>query len=594
MTVDLTVHRNLGEAFLARAAADPGRTAFTVFRGSTAATHESQTYAELAARTQARAAGLADRLGPGERVVIALPTGPQFVETYLSCLLSGLVAVPAPAPGGSAVSVQRLATIAADCSPGLVVTTGGDCAAVAAQLLDRGLGPIPVEDAAAAGPGRFPPAGPDRPAADPDSLAVIQYSSGSTGSPRGVMLAHGDVLANLGAANAYGVGPRDVFGSWLPLHHDFGLFFQLTAPLMFGSGAVLMAPANFVRRPVEWLRMLSEFECTVTSAPNFAFDLCLRLIKQEQLEGVDLSRLRFFCNGSEPVHPPLLAAFAKRFAAAGLRPEALAAGYGMAEATVYVSGTAIPREPTVLVADLAALESAERPELRRTAGPGREIVSVGRSSRLTVRIVDPVAGRVLPEGRIGEIWLRGPGVGRGYWNRPQLSAEIFRARPTESEDPGDLDTDWLRSGDLGAIVDADLYVTGRIKEVLIVRGRNLFPQDLEQQARAAHPALVGLCGAAFGVAAPDERIVLIHEVDPRTPAEELPVVASTVAKRLNTVVGVPLRNILLVRRGTVLRTTSGKIQRTAMRERFLAGAVKALYADLEPDMPKPAPAADAG
>jgi acyl-CoA synthetase (AMP-forming)/AMP-acid ligase II len=353
-----------------------------------------------------------------------------------------------------------------------------------------------------------------------------------------------------------------------------------------------MQPSEFVRRPASWLRMMSRYRVTATSAPNFSFDLCLRLITDEQLAGVDLSPLRFLCNGSEPINAAAMTAFTKRFAAFGLRPEAMTPGYGMAEATVYVSCVHVDQEPPVLVADIAALESGRHPELRPAGGPGREIVSVGGARGFRIRIVDSDTRAVLPDGAVGEVWLNGPGVGRGYWKQPDLTGATFGGRLTAGADVSDLELDWLRTGDLGALVDGELYVTGRTKEVMIIRGRNLFPHDLEQQARAAHQALVGFVGAAFSVHAPDERIVLVHEVAPSTRAEELPVVAAAVEKHLTAVFGIAVCNIVLVRRGTVPRTTSGKIRRVAMRERFLAGDVSALHTALEPALARPA--ADAG
>jgi acyl-CoA synthetase (AMP-forming)/AMP-acid ligase II len=411
---------------------------------------------------------------------------------------------------------------------------------------------------------------------------LLQYSSGATGSPKGVMLAHRNVLANLaGLDRLIGLREDDSFGSWMPLHHDFGLYVQLTLPLIHGAHAVLMSPTDFVRRPVEWLRMMDRYGTTASSAPDFAYDMCVRVIPDEQLDGLDLSRLRFLANGSEPIHPPTMAAFGKRFARIGLQPSAFTAGYGMAEVTVYASGTPTPQEPTVVVADRRRLEDGEHPALVATRGPGKELVGVGRPLALGTRIVDPRTREPLPDGDIGEIWLSGDSVGLGYWGRPELSEETFRARLTGDHDPGRT---WLRTGDLGALVDGDLFVTGRLKEILIIRGRNLFPQDVEHEARAAHPALEGVVGAAFGVEAPEERLVLVHEVSPRLPAEELPDVANALIQELTVAFGVPVRNVVLVRRGTVKRTTSGKIQRGAVRQDFLAGELTVLHAALEAEV----------
>ncbi|WP_322755000.1 fatty acyl-AMP ligase [Frankia sp. Cas3] len=583
VTFDLMRYRSLGDAFLDRVAAHPERTALTIFRGSTAANHDSLTFAELAQRAQSRAESLAARLPAGERVLIALPTGTEFVEVYLACLLAGVVAVPASTPGrGSAA--ERTAAIAGDCAPSLAVTTDGDRSALAEELTRRGHGHVPVvgasQDELAA-----TPSGPVR-RRQPgrDTLAVLQYSSGSTGAPRGVMLAHGNILTNMAAYHEFaGPGPDDVLGSWMPLHHDFGLFAQTTFGLLYGAPVVLMPPYDFVRRPVEWLRMLDRYVCSASAAPNFAFDLCLRLIPDEQLDGLDLSAVRILINGSEPIHPPTMAAFAQRLARIGLRPEALTAGYGMAEATIYVSGTAREQQPTVLVADPVRLADGKNPALVKTAyGEGKEAMGVGVPSAFEARIVDPQTRRVAPDDSIGELWLRGGSVGLGYWNKPQASAQIFHARLAGADGHDETGPGWLRTGDLGAFIGGELFITGRIKETLIVRGRNLFPHDLEREARTAHDALHNFVGAAFGVSAPDERIVLVHEVAPRTPVEHLPAVATAVMRNLTDSFGVPVYNILLVRRGTVRRTTSGKIRRMAMREWFLAGEIPVLHADLEP------------
>ncbi|MFJ3982604.1 fatty acyl-AMP ligase [Streptomyces fungicidicus] len=585
MTVDLSGYPSLGAAFAARADAHPGRTALTLWHGSTGADPESVTYGELARRSRVRARELGRRLAPGERVLVALPTGIEFAEVYLACLTAGLVAVPSPMPGGSASAGERIAAIAADCSPGLVLTTDAARAEVAEHL--RGHGPegpaveavLPVGGRSASGEGA------DGRDVGRGTDAVLQYSSGSTGSPKGVILTHGAVLANVSAVCTYvGLVPEDRFGSWLPLHHDMGLFTQLTAALLCGAHLTLMTPAQFIRRPAEWFRMLDRFRITYTVAPNFAYELCTRVITDEMTRGLDLSALRYLGNGAEPIHAPTVRAFMERFAHLGLRSHVHSSGYGLAESTAYV--TCVPEEtsPTVLTVDPLRLESGERPELRPVAeGAGRPVMGLGRPHAFDLRIVDPRERLPLPEGRIGEIWLRGESIGRGYWGRPELSAEVFDARLADSaEGPG-----WLRTGDLGALVDGELFVTGRLKELLIVHGRNIFPQDVEHEARAAHEALGGQLGAAFGVGSPDERVVLVHEVHPRTPRTELPEVVTAVTRRLNRSFGLPLRNVVLVRRGTVRRTTSGKIRRTAMRERFLAGDMTVLHAELEPALRAP-------
>jgi acyl-CoA synthetase (AMP-forming)/AMP-acid ligase II len=580
MTLDLTVHRSVAGAFAARVAERSERPAVSIYRGGAVPPGQSLTFSELARRARLRAATLRTRLAPGDRVIIALPTCLEFIELYLACLIAGMVAVPTPEPGGSATAVRRVALIAGDCAPSLAITTRSGCDKMAEALREHGFGHVPVEVPWDVGLDQAPDPPSQAYQPDRETLAVLQYSSGSVGAPKGVMVAHGDILANmtsLGVSTDF--GSDDAVGIWLPLHHDMGLFCLLSMGLFFGVHTVLMSPTDFLRRPVEWLRMIDRFGVTVTAAPNFAYDLCQRVIPDELIKGLELSRLRVAFNGAEPIHAPTMAAFARRFARVGLRAETMTPAYGLAECTVYATAKPVGKQSTVLVADAERLARAERPVLcAASGGDGKEVVGVGQSAGLDVRIVDPRSRRALPAGEIGEIWLRGPGVARGYWNQQELSERVFSARLAG----GNTEPGWLRTGDLGALVDGELFITGRIKDVLSVHGRNLYPHDLEEEARAAHESLEGFVGAAFGIAAPDERIVLVHEIRPKVPADELPVIASAVARRLSGAAGVPVRNILLVRRGTVRRTTSGKIQRSATRASLLAGEIVPLYANLEP------------
>ena len=566
---------SLGGAFAARVAAHPGRVALRIVRGPGDA--DSVTYAQLDRRVRAHADELRARFAAGSRILIGLPTSIEFAEAYFGCLVAGMVAVPVPHPAGGKHAAARVAGIVRDCDASLVLASDGEHATFREWLAQEGLAEVACESLS---PIAGEPGGSREPGSRAEAgglvgrkdLAVLQYSSGSTGEPKGVMLTHGNVLSNIvDYCRGCDIDASDRFGAWLPLHHDMGLFSQLTAALILGTTSVLMPPLTFVRRPAAWLRMLDEHAITVTAAPNFAFDLCTRLVTDEQLATLDLSRLRYVFNGSEPIHVPTMLAFAERFAAAGLPAEAVAPAYGLAESTVFVSTKAPEQRPTVLTIDPGA---AERGVLR-AARTGRELAGCGVPGG-EARIVDPATRRELPAGRIGELWLRGPSVGIGYWGRPELSRETFDARLSDG------DAGWLRTGDLASLVDGELVVTGRIKEMLIVYGRNLSPQDIEEEARPAHPALDGLRGAAFGVAAPDERVVVVHEVARGTDAAVLPSVAEAVKQRLSATLGIPVRNVVLVDRGTVRRTTSGKIQRLAMRSLFLAGELRVRHDALEP------------
>ncbi|WP_064743862.1 fatty acyl-AMP ligase [Actinomadura oligospora] len=554
MTTRLPDCRGIGEAFAERAAATPGKPAFVFVREPDDGPDTILTYRDLERRVRLCARLLRGRLAPGERVMLALPTGPDFVVAYLGCLTAGVVAVPVPAPDGRREALERVTGIARDAGAALVLTDEPGLEAARAWTDEAGLDGLACLTLAHLDEGEEAELGPGPERGD---LAVLQYTSGSTGDPKGVMLTHGNILANVEALRvAGGLGPSDRLGGWIPLHHDMGLFALLSNALLIGGTCVLMSPVAFLKRPVEWLRTIDRHGLTGTAAPNFAFDRCTRLVTDEQLAELDLSRLRYMWNGSEPIHAPTMDAFTERFAPCGFRPETMSPGYGLAEATVFVSlRTAAPRTRTV---------------------DGRDVVGCGTVAGLDARIVDPGTRRALPDGEIGEIWLSGASVGRGYWRRPEESAATFEAA-VEGEGGR-----WLRTGDLGFLTDDEVFVTGRLREILIVHGRNLFPQDLEQAAREAHPALTGLVGAAFQVPAPDERVVLLHEVSSRAEPADLPGIARAVSRRLATTLGVPAGNVVLVRRGTVRRTTSGKIRRGEMRTRFLGGGMAVLHAELEP------------
>jgi acyl-CoA synthetase (AMP-forming)/AMP-acid ligase II len=577
-------HGSLPAAVVSHAGNFPGRPAL-IFRHGGTEEDEVLTYADLARQASQYAVRLRRQLAPGARVMLALPTGREWVVAFVACQAAGMVPVPIPVPDGYSSARRRTAGIARDCGAELVLAARADLPAVSQWAADSGLGALTCETVPPAGEGQVP--GPAQQAADPtcgEDLAFLQYTSGSTGDPKGVMVTHRNLVANADLLRRrLGLDAGTRCGGWIPLYHDMGLVALLCTPLLIGSTCVLMPATAFLRRPVDWLRLVSQHRLDMSPAPNFAYDLCVRTVTPEQIAQLDLSAWRCAVNGSEPVHAPTMAAFAAKFAAAGLRPEAITVGYGMAEATVFVSAKAPGTPVGVLTVDAA---QADRGFVVPDQAGARALVSCGVPEGFDVRIVDPATRQVLPEGQTGEIWLRGPSVTRGYWRRPAATAATFAAVTSDGE------AGWLRTGDVGALRQGELYVTGRLKEMLIVHGRNLFPQDLEQEARAAHPALAGLVGAAFGVAAPDERPVIVHEVNARAVGGDLAQVAEAITARLTTALAIPARNVVLVRRGGVRRTTSGKIERTTMRQLFLAGSLPVLHAALDPAVVRmlPAPA----
>nr|QRW40802.1 peptide synthetase [bacterium] len=576
---------SVDEAVRANAASRPERNAVTYLSDPDApGSADTLSYAALDARARELAGRLQQLCRPGDRVLLLHPAGLQFAAAFTACLYAGMVAVPAPLPGRLRNQRRRVTAIAVDAQVSLVLTEHTVLAEVRDWAEAEGLSRLRVLTTDA---GSFPTDGEwTPPSPDRAGVALLQYTSGSTSDPKGVTVTHGNLLTNVASLlHVFGIDESTRFGSWIPHYHDMGLMGILTPPLLLGGSTVLMSPTTFIKRPHWWLRMIAEWDVNFSAGPNFAYELCTRQVTDEQLAGLDLSGWQFAVNGSEPVRAATIRAFVERFARAGLRRDAISPCYGMAEATVFVSG-ADRREPVIRGVDEKLLEKGVL-EPAAADRPRRDLVGCGRAHDSEVRIVDPDTLRVLPEGRIGEIWLRGPSVSPGYWNNPEATAATFDARIQDG------DGGFLRSGDLGTVVDGELFITGRIKETLILRGRNLYPQDIEYEIRDAHPELAGLFGAAFTVATRDDNggeqdaLVVMHEVRGRPSQEALETLASGVRRTIFREFGVHAAAIQLLRRGTVRRTTSGKIQRLEMRELFLAGATDPLLAQTAPSLNPP-------
>jgi acyl-CoA synthetase (AMP-forming)/AMP-acid ligase II len=567
MPSSLTFRSTLTEVIADHASAFPERPA-VIFPDADA--DPVLSYATIAGRGWAMAEWLRAELAPGSRVMLTLPTGPEFVTAFFGCVAAGMVAVPTPIPDNRKSARRRNATVVRDSGSAMVLATGADLPGVVewaqSSALDVRCATVPAD----LGVRGELPAG--LPRQDDDSLVFLQYTSGSTGDPKGVMVNHANLLHNTALyARGTGATPDTRFGGWIPLFHDMGLVAQFCTPLALGATTVLAAPSTFLRQPLNWLRMIDDYGIANSAAPNFAYERCTRLISDADASTVDLSRWDIAINGSEPIHAPTMAAFSAKFAAAGFRAGTMTPGYGMAEATVYVSSKPTADRARVLSVDR---ELAEAGVLRPTPDGSREVVSCGVAAEYDVRIVDPATRDVRADGDVGEIWLRGPSVAQGYWGRTEATETTFHASTTGGEQG------FLRTGDLGTLHEGELYVTGRLKEMLIVHGRNIFPQDLEQEARATDAAMTGLVGAAFGVCAPDERVVIVHEV--ANPKVDLRAICLAIKDQLTRGIGVPIGSVVLVRRGMVRRTTSGKIERGATRDLFLRGELPILHADLEP------------
>jgi acyl-CoA synthetase (AMP-forming)/AMP-acid ligase II len=564
-----------------------------VYLSDTAAGASAQhlTYAELDEGAKRVASWLQQRSALGRQVLVLYPSGIDFITAFVGCMYAGAVAVPAPLPAEQGQHFARVTSIVRDAQACAVLTDAASAPQVQAWLKAEGLGHIPV--LATNAPGAGDASAWTEPDFGPEHLAFLQYTSGSTSSPKGVMVTHGNLLANEAAIQRASGSTRDSrIGGWLPFYHDMGLIGHILHPLWLGSSGVLMSPISFLKRPYRWLQMIDEYGVQIGGGPNFAYDLCVRRVTDEQLAKLDLSRWTVACNGAEPIRAETLEAFAERFAPAGFRREHFFPCYGMAETTLLITGTPAGRAPVQRTVNVAALERGGLTDAGPDV-PARTLVSSGVvRDDFEVRIIDPDDFTEQPPGRIGEIWVKGASVCAGYWAHPVSTKDTFDAAVSGAA--GAEAAGWLRTGDLGVVDHGELYVTGRLKEMILINGRNLYPHDVERAVREIDPALGG-SSAVFAVDTGREQLVIVHEarVTAGTPtAVEL---AAKIQSAVSREFSVPVENVVLVRPGGVRRTTSGKIRRTMMRELFLAGGVGPLHEVLNREVaalirPAPRPA----
>ena len=563
----MTHHRTFTDVILDRAERTPEREALLLLPESDDRGRPNPvSYGALDAAARELAGWLQARGAQGERVVLMHLSRRQFAVSLLACLYAGAIAVPVPPTGGRRHHAVRVAGIVKDVAPCATFTDAALAPDVSRLLASCGYGSVPCL-AADAVPVRVPW---QRPDLSEDTVAYLQYTSGSTGTPRGVVVTHGNLLANLAAIEeALGAGPGERVGGWLPFHHDMGLVGQLLLPLYLGGTSVLLSPEAFLKRPARWLEAIGRYGIGVSGAPDFAYELCARQVTDEQVAGLDLSGWRVAVTGGEPVAATTGRSFTQRFAPAGFRPEALTPCYGLAEATLLVSGGCLETAPAARAVDGEALERHQLREPRAGRAP-RTLVACGRPYGSEVRIVDPESLRTVADGGIGEIWVRGAGVAGGYWRDRTATAEVFDAVTADGEGG------FLRTGDLGTLLDGRLHVTGRLKDVIVVGGRNLYPQDLEHAVQQIS-ALFGT-GTAFSVPGERERVVMVQELRTHKRYDlDLDGLAGDVERCLAEEFGISVDGVLLVRPGTIRRTTSGKVERAATRRLFLNGRLQPLH-----------------
>jgi len=565
-----------------RAAEQPDRRAY-IFLADGETEGGYLTYGELDRQARAIAGWLQSHNAKGERALLLYPPGLDFIAAFFGCLYAGVIAVPTYPPqrnrpmpriqsilaDAKPIVALRTTEILADLEPRLAQTP--ELADLRRQATDKLSHELSDEwrDTGITG----------------DQLAFLQYTSGSTAAPKGVMVSHGNLLANSAFINHLGESTAEsVGGTWLPSFHDMGLIEGVLQPLYAGYPCYFMSPVAFLQRPIRWLQMITRYKVTHSGGPNFAFDLCARKITPEQRATLDLSSWYGCYNGAEPIRRQTIEQFFETFQSCGLSRQAIRPVYGLAESTLLVSGNQREDEAVFLNVNSAALE---KNRVAPAAGedPGaRALVASGRVNENHVRvvIVNPETLRRCAPDEIGEIWLQGPSVTQGYWNRPEETAASFHAIIVDTNEGP-----FFRTGDLGFLRENNLFVTGRLKDLIIIAGRNHYPQDIELTAERSHPALQAGGGAAFSIDDDGvERLIVVHEVKREALRKlDMDEVVSAVRQAVAREHELRVAEVYLIKPGAMPKTSSGKIQRRLCRARLLAGELELVKNGSEEKMP---------
>jgi acyl-CoA synthetase (AMP-forming)/AMP-acid ligase II/alkylation response protein AidB-like acyl-CoA dehydrogenase/acyl carrier protein len=577
----------LPDRLRAHAQLTPQRLAYTFLRDD--GKIDEITYGGLDQRARALAATLAQRAPAGSRALLLYPAGLEFITVYFACLFAGLIAVPATIPHKTRAS-RRLKALLDDADPALILTRS-DCE----PAIKASLSLVEAENRACLSTDTLALSGDvdALPQASAGTTAFLQYTSGSTSLPKGVEITHLNIASNVDSIRqGFGFTPDSVMVSWLPLFHDMGLIGSVVAPMYVGFHCVLMAPAAFLKNPMLWLDAITKYRATCAGAPNFGWDYCAKRISDEQKERLDLSSLSVAYNGSEPIRAATLRSFSAAFANCGMRTESMFPCYGMAETTLFVSGGPIDSAPLIRTVSKSLLEGNQIRDARPGDADAREIVSSGRIAAATeVLIVDPETCLPVSGQRVGEVWVCGPSVARGYWNRPVETEQTFGARIANSGHGP-----FLRTGDLAFMRDGELFITGRLKDLIIINGRNVYPQDVEEVIERAIDFIEPNMCAAFSVEIDgQERLAIVAEAnrglvratqqagkDHQLLAKDdylakIEAMATNICQVIGQQFDVSVSSIVFVKPGAFPRTTSGKVQRTRCREMALQGLLEVVY-----------------
>jgi long chain fatty acid CoA FadD26 len=567
------MERSISSALAERARQQPDAPAYTFidYEVDPAGYSQSLTWSEVHQRARVVAAELRSCGSPGDRVAILAPQGFEYIVGFLGAVEAGFIAVPLSAPQFGA---ERVGAALRDCSPSALLTTSAvvnDVDSCARAL--RGSRPAVLEVDALDLYARPAGESADTPHTE---TALLQYTSGSTRQPTGVVVTHGNIFANVEQVlsdhfEEYGkVPPPDTtLLSWLPFYHDMGLLLGVVGPVLTGLQAVLTSPIAFLQKPARWMQLLANTTRPFSAGPNFAFELAVRRTSDDDMAGLDLADVLSITTGSERVHAATIRRFTERFSLFNLPETAVRPSYGLAEAMVYVASSA-GRVPTAVIFDYEKLSAG----YAKRCGPeqaGSELVSHGKPRACTVRIVDPETRMENPAGKVGEIWVHGDNVALGYWRNRQLSEQTFGGRLVDPS-PGTPQESWLRTGDLGVISDGDLFIIGRIKDVLIVDGHNHYPDDIE----ATIQEITG--GRVAAISLPNdigEELVAIVEFKKRGSDEEMLERLHAVKRRVASAVskshGLRVADLVLVAPGSIPITTSGKVRRSTSAQRYRQG-----------------------
>ena len=587
--------KTLVEVLRSRAQYQPNQRAYTFLLDG-----ESEevclTYAELDQQARVIAArlqqmGISGEAGtlPPPRVLLLYPPGLDFIAAFFGCLYAGVIAVPSYPPRRKRPS-PRLEAIVQDAQPAVVLSD----ATIRADMMHypkaalMGLEWL-VTNQVSHQLGEEEAALWQMPTLSSESLAFLQYTSGSTATPKGVMLTHGNLLHNLAMIQqGFEITPNSVGVIWLPPYHDMGLIGGILEPLYAGFPVVLMPPIAFLQKPARWLRAVSHYKGTISGGPNFAYNLCLEKITPQERATLDLSSWEVAFNGAEPIRNETLERFVKAFEPSGFRSEAFYPCYGLAEGTLIVSGGMKSARPMVYQVDHSALLENKVVE----SADGMGLVGCGTSKLgQEIVIVDPDSALLCADGQIGEIWLKGASVAKGYWNRAEESEQSFNAYIAPSDSMSyplapSQNGPFLRTGDLGFLLDRELFVTGRIKDLIIIRGRNHYPQDIELTAQESHIALQPHCGAAFSVEIEgQERVVIVFELKRRYQKADVEEVATAIRAAVAEEHELEVYAVVLLRPARMPKTTSGKVQRYACRKAFLEGTLPVLGSSIRDTSP---------